>query len=37
MNPIIIIYADLVKKHEKTLEDIPENIRSQVKDYLDSH
>lgn len=28
------VYADLIEKQQKTLEDVPEKIREQVKEIL---
>lgn len=30
------VYADLIEKHKKTLEEIPEDLREEVKRILDS-
>lgn len=30
------VYADLIKKEKKTLEEIPEDLREEVKRILDS-
>lgn len=38
MNPIVIIYADLVKKGKKKYpDDIPESLRRDVRKYLEEH
>lgn len=29
------IYADLIRKGKKTLDDVPENLREEVKRLLD--
>ena len=28
------VYADLIRKEEKNIEDVPENIREQVREIL---
>lgn len=30
------VYADLIRKGEKTLDDVPEKLKAQVKDVLES-
>lgn len=30
------VYADLIEKQKKTLEDIPENLKEEVQQILDS-
>lgn len=29
------VYADLIKKQQKTLEDVPENLKAEVQQILD--
>lgn len=29
------VYADLIRKKRKTIEDVPEKIRQEVRDLLD--
>lgn len=33
---MVKIYAELIKKELKTLEDVPEEIRKEVKAFLES-
>lgn len=33
---MVKIYAELIKKELKTLEDVPEKIRKEVKAFLES-
>lgn len=30
------VYADLIEKQKKTLEDVPENLKEEVQQILDS-
>ena len=30
------VYADLIEKEKKTLEDVPENLKEEVQQILDS-
>ncbi|MCB5881009.1 ASCH domain-containing protein [Lachnospiraceae bacterium EP-SM-12S-S03] len=30
------VYADLIEKQQKTLEDVPENLKEEVQQILDS-
>lgn len=30
------VYADLIRKGKKTLDDVPEKLKAQVKDVLES-
>ncbi len=36
MNPIIIIYAQLVKDGDKTIEQVPVHIRTEVETLLNA-
>ncbi len=37
MNPMILIYADLIRTNLKTIEQVPLILRTQVKSYLDAN
>lgn len=36
MSKIVEVYADLVMKELKTIDEVPEKIRQQVIDYIES-
>ncbi|MEG0470797.1 MAG: CD1375 family protein [Solibacillus sp.] len=36
MNPIIPIYAQLIKDGDKTIEQVPARIRDEVQTYLNA-
>ena len=36
MNPIIPIYAQLVKDGDKTIKQVPARLRDEVQTYLDA-
>lgn len=33
---IVKVYADLIRKEEKNIEDVPEKIREQVREILEA-
>lgn len=36
MNPIVPIYAQLIKDGDKTIKQVPAHIRKEVQKYLDA-
>lgn len=36
MSYIAKVYADLIRKEEKNIEDVPEKIREQVREILEA-
>lgn len=32
---MVKVYADLIKKEKKTIEDVPENLREEVRSLLE--